>query len=100
MNIKKNTHTLYKSNIENELENGLKDFEPMIEKFGLIEFSGNDVSSKELMCNVMCNLNEEYLSYIHGPKMINEHNNPIFLVCMFPTLFPYGLSVFESHVEM
>ncbi len=88
---------MYKSNIENEL----KDFESMIEKSGLIEFNGNDVSNKELMCNVMCNLNEEeYLSYIHGPKTINEHNNPIFLVCMFPTLFPYGLSVFESHVEM
>ncbi len=92
---------MYKSNIENELEHGLKDFEPMIEKFGLIESNGNDVSNKELMCNVMCNLNEEKnLLYIHGFKMINEHNNPIFLVCMFSTLFPYGLSVFQSHFEM
>jgi hypothetical protein len=90
---------LYKYNTENELEHGLKDFEPMIEKIGLIESTRNDVSNKELMCNVMCNLNE-YLSYIHGPKMINEHNNPIFLVCMFPTLFPYGLGLLESHVAM
>lgn len=31
----------------------------MIEKFGLIESNGNDVSNMELMRNAMCNLNEE-----------------------------------------
>jgi len=50
---------LYKSNIGNELEHGLKDFKPMIKKFGLIESNGNDVSNTKLMCNAMCNLNEE-----------------------------------------
>lgn len=55
---------------------------------------GNDISNKELMSNVICNLNkQEYLSFTHGFEMVNEYNNLDLLVCMSSTLFPYGLGV-------
>jgi hypothetical protein len=28
--------------------------------------------------------------------MVSEYSNPIFLVWMFPTLFPYGLGILEK----
>jgi hypothetical protein len=48
------------------------------------------------MKNAINNLNtHQYLSYNHQMKMITEYNNPTLISCMFPSLFPFGISVTE-----
>jgi hypothetical protein len=84
---------LYTCNIENELKKEIKELKRIIEKSCLVDFDGNYICNNESMSNVICNLKEEqYLSYTCGSIMVNEYNNPILLICMFPTLFPYRLS--------
>ncbi len=84
---------LHKYTIENESKNELEKLKPLIENSRLVDFDGNDICNKKLMSNVICNSNkQQYLSFTHGSKMVNEYNNPNLLLCMFPTLFPYGLS--------
>jgi len=79
-------------NIENELKKEVKELKCIIEKSCLVDFDGNYICNNELLSNVICNLKEEqYLSYAHGSIMVNEYNNAILLICMFPTLFPYRL---------
>jgi len=70
----------------------------MIENSKLVDFNGNNISNKEMMSNVICNFNQEIIYHIpiHGLKMVNEYSNPIFLVWMFPTLFPYELGILEK----
>jgi len=40
-------------------------------------------------------LKNQYLSYNHKSKMINEYNNPNLISCMFLTLFPFKIGVPE-----
>jgi len=48
------------------------------------------------MINAYNNLQKnQYLSYNHKSKMINECNNPNLISCMFLTLFPFEIGVPE-----
>jgi hypothetical protein len=48
------------------------------------------------MINAYNNLQKnQYLSYNHKSKMINEYNNPNLISCMFLTLFPFEIGVPE-----
>ncbi len=88
---------LHKYTIENKSKNELKKLKPLIENSRLLYFDGNDICNKRLMFNVICNSNKQQcLLFTHGSKMVNEYNNPNLLaVCMFPTLFPYGLGALK-----
>jgi hypothetical protein len=67
----------------------------MIENSKLVDFNGNNICNKEMMSNVICNFNQKNICHI-PMQMVNEYRNPIFLVWMFPTLFPYGLCILEK----
>ncbi len=50
------------------------------------------------MTNAFQNLHHnQYLSYNYHTTMINEHNNLDLVACMFPTLFPFEIGVFEMN---
>jgi hypothetical protein len=72
------------------------DIEQIMETFSLINFDGIYINQHEHMKNAINNLNNhQYLSYNHQTKIINECNNPTLISCMFPSLFPFGISVIE-----
>jgi len=58
-----------------------------METYGLVNYDGIDINQHEHMKNVVYNFSN------HQSKMINEHNNPILLSCMFPSLFPFGIGI-------
>jgi hypothetical protein len=75
----------YKTNQTNKL-----DIKQIMEASGLIYFDGIDIKQHEHVKNAINNLNNnQYLSYNHQTKIINEYNNPTLESFMFPNLFPF-----------
>jgi hypothetical protein len=51
-----------------------------------------DINQHEHMKNALHNINnQQYLSYNHQYKIIDEYNNPTLILCMFPSLFPFEI---------
>jgi len=70
------------------------EIEHVIETSGLINFDGIDINGHEQMINAFQNLHcNQCLFHNHRTTMINEHNNPNLITCMFSTLFPFGIGV-------
>jgi hypothetical protein len=70
------------------------EIEHVIKIASLINFDGININEHKQMTDAFQNLHRnQYLSYNHCTTMINEYNNPNSKTCMFPILFPFGISV-------
>jgi hypothetical protein len=77
-------------------EKNVNDDQNVIGTLGLIDFHGININQHEHMINAYKILQKnQYLSYNHKSKMINEYNNPNLISCMFFTLFPFRIGVLE-----